>query len=438
MKRLSYIGWFFTSLLLLLVLSVVVVDAFDGLTFRVATRSTFITTSMFILLVFLFILLFRYFALLWLSFVAHVLERHADDPDRTYPTVSVVVPAFNEEKVVQKAILSVYHQDYPVSECIVVDDGSTDRTAEVARMLQDRFGPTRLIVVKQPNRGKANALNLGARVASSELVFNMDADSVLSRTVISSMVRHFKEEDVGAVAGNVKIKNRVNLLTYLQSLEYIEGLNMARKSQGFLKAVNIIPGPVGMFRRQLLLDIGGYEADTFAEDCDLTLKLLHYDQKIAYEPNAIVYTEAPEHLQDLIKQRYRWTRGILQSLRKRRRDLTSPAKATTNFVLLWYMIFEGLLWPVMNIFAQTFLIGINILYGQTEYLILWFFLLTVLDMVAAFHCVTMEEEDIFLVPLAAIYRVFFILVIDMVKVLATIEEVFGIHMDWGKLARVGR
>jgi poly-beta-1,6 N-acetyl-D-glucosamine synthase len=435
---LRYLAAFLASLLFLLLLAVTVYNVFEGLTFRVATRSTFITVSIAILLAFLFILIARYFMLIWLSFLAHIQTLHRDNPEGGYPTVSVLIPAYNEEKVIQKAILSVFAQDYPVSEVIIIDDGSGDRTGDVAQILKDQYGPTRLIVVKQPNRGKANALNLGIRTASSELVFCMDADTVLTRRVISSMVPHFKDPTLGAVAGNVKIKNKVNLLTYLQSLEYIEGLNMSRKSQGFLKLVNIIPGPVGMFRRANVLDKGGYEDDTFAEDCDLTLKLLHYGDKIAYEPRAVVYTEAPEKMQDLIKQRYRWTRGILQSLKKRTKDLGSPLKDPASFAILWYMIFEGLVWPFMNIFAQLFLVGINILYGQIEYLVLWFILLTILDMVAAFHCVTMEEEDVLLIPLAIIYRVFFILVIDVVKVMATMEEVFGIRMDWGKLARIGR
>lgn len=438
MKGIGYVLAFFASLLALLLIAVVVFNAFDGLDFKIATRSMFITASMWILLFFLFVLILRYFALIWFSFLAHLGSLRRKEPTGQYPTVAVLLPAFNEEKVIQKAILSVFNQTYPVSECIVIDDGSSDRTADLAEMMKDEFGPTRLIVVRQPNSGKAAALNLGARVATTELVMCMDADSVLSRRAISSMVGHLEDPRVGAVAGNVKIKNKVNLLTFLQSLEYIEGLNMSRKSQGFFQSVNIIPGPVGMFRRHMLLEIGGYESDTFAEDCDLTLKMLHYNQKIAYEPNAIVYTEAPEMLLDLIKQRYRWTRGILQALKKRKGDLVSPRRSTASFVLSWYMIFEGLLWPAMNIFGQVFLVSLNILYGQIEYLIFWFILLTILDMVAAFHCVTVEEEDVILIPLAILYRLFFVLMIDVVKVIATVEELFGIEMDWGKLSRADR
>ena len=428
---LSLLGMFF-------VLAVIWYSMID-VNYEIGRRSMFISISLTILMVFLLLLIFRYLMLLWFGFWVHLqsLSQRRDGED-IFPTVTVLLPAFNEEKVIKKAILSIYNQEYPVSEIIVIDDGSTDRTAEIAMSMTKQFGPIKLSVPKQPNRGKANALNLGIRSARSELVFCMDADSVITKRTIYYMVQHFRDTTISAVAGNVKIRNRVNLVTYLQSLEYIEGLNMTRKSQGFFLTVNIIPGPAGMFRRKVLLDIGGYEDDTFAEDCDLTLKMLHYNHKIAYEPNGIVYTEAPETLNPLVKQRYRWTRGILQSLKKRREDLFHPVGHFATFFTLWYMIFEGLLWPVMNIFANVLLVGINIIYGDVGFLIFWFVLLTILDMAAAFHCVTMEGEDILLVPLAAVYRIFFILIIDMVKVLATIEEIFGVKMGWGKLKRTGR
>ena len=136
-------------------------------------------------------------------------------------------------------------------------------------------------------------------------------------------MRHFADPRVGAVAGNVKVVNRDNAWTRLQALEYIEGLNMPRRAQGFLRVVNIIPGPIGIFRRDVLVSVGGYDTDTFAEDADVTLKILTRGWHIAYEERAIAWTEAPESAQQLITQRYRWTRGILQALRKRASSLRS-------------------------------------------------------------------------------------------------------------------
>jgi cellulose synthase/poly-beta-1,6-N-acetylglucosamine synthase-like glycosyltransferase len=339
--------------------------------------------------------------------------------------------------VVEKSIMSLLKQEYPHFEVIVIDDGSADKTSERAQTLAGRYGNATVRVVRQPNRGKAAALILGISVARGELVLCMDADSQLVPTTIESMVRHFTEKNVAAVAGNVKVKNRGNIWTNLQALEYVEGLNLVRQAQGFFRSVNIIPGPVGMFRRSVLLSVGGYEGDTFAEDADLTLKLVSKGYGIRYEPNAVSMTEAPEHLLDLVKQRYRWTRGILQSMKKRPEIFLQPWRSFTTFLILWYMMFEAVLWPAMNIFANVFLIGMNLAYGMVGLLVFWFLQLTILDVVAAVHCVAVEEEEIRLVPYAVPYRVFFVLIIDVCKVLATLEEVLGLKMTWGKLTRYG-
>ena len=157
----------------------------------------------------------------------------------------------------------------------------------------------------------------------------MDGDSALHPDTLRRAIRHFEDPAIGAVAGNVKVVNRTNLLSSLQALEYIEGLNMVRAAQGFFRLVNIIPGPIGIFRKSALEQVGGYDHDTFAEDCDLTLKLLLDGWQVNYEPGAIAYTEAPEKMLDLLKQRYRWTRGILQAISKHKRRLWSIRAAAS-------------------------------------------------------------------------------------------------------------
>ena len=400
-------------------------------------RSLFITLSISMLIFFLFMLIMRYLFLLWFSFLQQIEFIRETDPGGSLPLVTVLVPSYNEERVIARSLESLLKQEYPNFEVLVIDDGSTDQTRACASELAGDYGTATVQVLRQPNRGKAAALNMGISVARGELVLCMDADSELAPGTIAAMVSHFTDRSVAAVAGNVKVKNRVNLWTRLQALEYIEGLNMVRQAQGFFRSVNIIPGPVGMFRRDILLSVGGYESDTFAEDADLTLKLVSFGYGIRYEPRAISYTEAPTELLDLIKQRYRWTRGILQSMKKRPEILLQPWKSFTTFFILWYMMFEAVLWPVMNIFANVFLIGMNLAYGMVGLLVFWFLQLTILDLVAAVYCVSVEEEDLKLVPLAIIYRMFFILIIDVCKVLATVEEVLGFRMTWGKLTRTG-
>jgi cellulose synthase/poly-beta-1,6-N-acetylglucosamine synthase-like glycosyltransferase len=275
-------------------------------------------------------------------------------------------------------------------------------------------------------------------VARGEFILNMDGDSKLSSNTLRACIRHFDDPSIGAVAGNVKVINRENIWSNIQALEYVEGLAMARKAQSFMRAVNIIPGPLGMFRKSVLKQVGGYDHDTFAEDCDLTLKMLMRGWHIAYEPTAIAWVETPSSLLNLLKQRYRWTRGILQATNKHSQALWQPRKAGVNCFILWYMLFEGIMWPFSTLLGNIFFAYVGIQYGLATLLFLWWLQLTVLDVVAAAYCVVIEEEEPSLIIYAVMFRLFYINIIDVSKVFATIEEWRGNTMTWGKLDREGK
>jgi poly-beta-1,6 N-acetyl-D-glucosamine synthase len=396
----------------------------------------FVRGSVIVLFAFLVLLVIRYLVMIWFSYLDQ-LEDEELPPLRRYPLVTVIVPCFNEGAVVQQSIRSLLELDYPNFEILVVDDGSTDDTYAKASALAGDHGHVTVRVITKPNGGKSRALNTAIRAARGEIVLCMDGDSKLTPDTLREGVKHFLDPSLGAVAGNVKVVNRTNLVCKLQALEYIEGLNMARKAQGFFRMVNIIPGPVGLFRKSALFDVGLYEHDTFAEDCDLTLRLLMQGHKVRYERRCVALTEAPESLLDLLKQRYRWTRGILQAVRKHRRSLVR-LDAPANTFILWYMVFEGLAWPAMNIFANVFFVFVGLAYGLTELLVFWWVQLTILDVAAAIYCLAIEEEDLRLSAYAVFYRLFFILIIDVCKVMATAEEFMGRQMTWGKLDRKGR
>lgn len=391
-----------------------------------------------VVLGFLVLLIIRYFVLIWLGYLQHLESRFMEVDSTFTPPVTVVVPAYNEGPVIQSAIRSLLDLDYPVYEILIIDDGSTDDTRARAAELEGRYGGVTVRVAGKVNAGKAAALNTGLALARHEFVLCMDGDSRLARETLRRAVRHFADERVGAVAGNVKVVNRNNVWTRLQALEYIEGLNMARRAQGFLRAVNIIPGPVGVFRRETLVSVGGYDTDTFAEDADLTLKILTAGWQVTYEDAAIAYTEAPEQLLDLIKQRYRWTRGILQALRKRSGWLLSPRGGAAVWVSLLAMLFEATIWPVFNVLGNLFFAFAALDAGAASYVAYWWILLTLLDLAAALHTVAMEEEDLSLVPYAVLYRFFFLALIDVAKLFATAEEFLNVRMTWGKLERAGR
>ena len=231
-------------------------------------------------------------------------------------TISVIVAAYNEAAVIVRTIESVLASEVRLLEIIVVDDGSTDGTAEVTR---SAFGhDSRVIVLSKANGGKASALNLGIAQAQGDLLFHIDADTILDPRAIGLLACHFDEPRVAAVAGNVQVGNRVNLLTRWQDLEYVTSQNLDRRAYARLNCITVVPGAIGMWRREAVTAVGGYRTDTLAEDMDLTWRLHRAEYRMVNEPHAYAYTEAPERFSPFFKQRFRWAYGTLQCLWKHR------------------------------------------------------------------------------------------------------------------------
>jgi len=416
------------------------INTYISYTYFVKVTNIFIQMGFFILISFLTAVILRYLGFLWFSFLnTFSITKDKIEIPKQYPKISIIVPAYNEEKTIAASIKSMLDLDYPKYEIVVIDDGSKDKTYEVANSFSGKHGNVTVRVFTKSNGGKANALNYGITHSESSIVMCVDADSRLQKDVLWRMVKHLFDPNVAAVAGAVKIVNTQNLITKLQQLEYIEGLNLSRSGQGFLRAVNIIPGPIGMFKKSALEEVGFYDHDTFAEDCDLTLKLITAGFNVAYEPDAVAWTEAPEDVISLIKQRYRWTRGILQAIRKHSHILWHLKKSNKiAFFTLWYMQFEGILWPFMDTFANVFLIFVALTYGLSLVVVSWWVLLTIVDAAAALFCLLLTGESLLYMFYVPIYRLFYITFLNIVKVFATIEEWFQLDMTWGKLERKGR
>lgn len=391
-----------------------------------------------ILVIFLIVLVLRYLVLAALAFLKHL--EHAKEPMAPveFPPISIIFPAHNEGPVIESAILSAMRLDYPNYEVIVVDDGSSDDTYAKATQIAANYSPNRLRVISKPNGGKASALNLGISQARGELILCTDGDSRLDRAALTRAAAHFYDPFVGAVAGNVKVANRLNHLTRLQSLEYIEGLNLVRSAQAFFRRVTVIPGPLGLFRKEALLDIGAYEMDTFAEDCDLTLRLLLAGWDVKYESDAIVWTEAPENISGLVLQRYRWGRGVLQAIIKNRRYLFGGCPTTGTWLMFWHFVLDAIALPAMNVISiACFLFAVA--GGSLSVLIpLWWAQLTLLDTVIAILCIAAEGEQLSLVLNAVSYRLFFVPFVDILRCLAWFDELFDVRMKWMRLERFGR
>jgi peptidoglycan-N-acetylglucosamine deacetylase len=267
------------------------------------------------------------------------------------PFVSVIVPAYNEEKVIAQTIDSLLASTYPRLEIIVVDDGSSDRTGAV---VAERFNnEPRVRLFNIPNCGKADALNYGLRYAKGEVVVGLDADTFFERETIGMLARRFADPTVGAVAGNVKVGNRNNLITRLQALEYITSQNLDRRAFAGLNCITIVPGAVGACRRSLLSQCGGWLSDTLAEDQELTINIRRLGYRITYEENAIAWTEAPETVRDLVKQRFRWSFGTLQCMWKHRDALFRLKYGALGFIAMpnvWiFQILFSLVSPVIDL-----------------------------------------------------------------------------------------
>lgn len=271
-------------------------------------------------------LLVRWCALVVLSIVDWLARRSAPLPSAppsgvAWPPVALIVPAFNEERVLDGAVASALGGDYPDLRVVIVDDGSTDRTLEIARGWAERE-PSIHAVAQRPNGGKAAALNAGIAATAAEIVVTVDADTVLEVDAVRRLVAPLLHDArIGAVAGNVKVGNRRGLVTIFQSIEYITGLNLNRRAQHRLRCVTTVPGAAGAWRRRALVDVGGVPGDTRVEDTDLTIAIQRAGWRVVYQPDAVAYTEAPSSWSGLTAQRTRWIWGFIQVAYKHRGGL---------------------------------------------------------------------------------------------------------------------
>ena len=277
---------------------------------------------------------------------------YRDLTDADSPRVAVLIPAYNEEKVIERTIRAALRSSYRNLRVIVIDDGSKDKTLEVAQTCFPREEASgRLLVLTKPNSGKAEALNFGLQhIRDEEIFVGIDADTVIARNAVSLLVPHFLNPKVGAVAGNAKVGNRVNLWTRWQALEYITSQNFERRALNVLGAVSVVPGAIGAWRISAVREAGAYHTDTVAEDADLTMALLRRGYRVEYEDRALAYTEAPTTANGLMRQRFRWSFGILQAVYKHRGVFAR--KGTLGWIALPNIVVFQILLPLVSPFID--------------------------------------------------------------------------------------
>ena len=269
------------------------------------------------------------------------------------PKVAVLIPAYNEEKVIERTVQGALDSDYPNLRVIVIDDGSKDRTLEVTRSAfaaEEAAG--KVLILTKPNGGKAEALNYGLQhIGDAELFVGIDADTIIAPDAIARMVPHFLNPQVGAIAGNAKVGNRVNLWTRWQALEYITSQNFERRALNTMGAVSVVPGAIGAWRVADVFEAGAYHVDTVAEDADLTMALLRNGHRVEYEDRALAFTEAPTSARALMRQRFRWSFGILQAIWKHHGVFAR--KGALGFVALPNILIFQILLPLVSPFIDV-------------------------------------------------------------------------------------
>ena len=363
------------------------------------------------------------------------------------PLQTVIIPAYNEAKVIVAAVRHLLASDYPNLEVIVVDDGSSDRTSDLVREHYGEESRVKLFTI--PNGGKASALNYGLKHARGDVIVALDADTHFQADSISRLVRWFQDPAVGAVAGNAKVGNRVNTLTRWQALEYVTSQNLERRTLAALGCITVVPGAIGAWKREALERLGGFPADTLAEDQDLTLSLLEAGYKVLYDSSAIAWTEAPDTLSGLGKQRFRWAFGTLQCMWKHRRVALRPRYGTLGLIAVpqvWlFQILLSLIAPLVDItlvwrLAET---GLQYLEHQEQfdpnalYKVLAFYLaFLILDLGSAALALAMEQREKWsLLPGLVLQRFGYRQFMYWIVLKAMVTAAVGPLVGWGKLER---
>lgn len=346
--------------------------------------------------------------------------------------VSVLVPAYNESACIEATVRSLAASEHRI-EIIVIDDGSTDGTADLVEAMR----LPRVRVVRQRNAGKPAALNNGIRHARYDIVVMMDGDTVFEPSTVRELVQPFGDPRVGAVAGNAKVGNRDSLIGAWQHIEYVMGFNLDRRMYDVLGCMPTIPGAVGAFRREALERVGGMSEDTLAEDTDVTMALHRDGWRVVYAENARAWTEAPESVQQLWSQRYRWSYGTMQAIWKHRRAVVERGpsgrfgRVGLPFVSL-FMVVAPLLAPLIDVFLLY-----GLIFGPTgKTVAAWFGVLLVQAVCAAYAFRLDKERMTHLISLP-LQQILYRQLMYVVLLQSWITALTGGRLRWQKLRRTG-
>lgn len=352
-------------------------------------------------------------------------------PPVTEP-VSVLVPAYNEAKCIENTVRSLMASEHPI-EVIVVDDGSGDGTARIV----EAMGLPNVRVVRQLNAGKPAALNRGLANARHDIVVMMDGDTVFEPSTVRELVQPFGDPRVGAVAGNAKVGNRDSLIGAWQHIEYVMGFNLDRRMYDILRCMPTIPGAVGAFRRSALQRVGGMSDDTLAEDTDITMAMHRDGWRVVYAEKARAWTEAPETVQQLWSQRYRWSYGTMQAIWKHRRALVERGpsgrfgRVGLPLVSLFTVV-APLLAPLIDVFLLY-----GVVFGPTEKTIVAWLGVLAIQAVCAAYAFRLDKERMTHLISLPLQQILYRQLMYVVLLQSWITALTGGRLRWQKLRRTG-
>ena len=417
---------------------------FESFLFEVGYWGGHILSSLFI--VFIILSLSRIF---WMALLAAIQRRKENQENiipswvtgkTAAPLVSIIVPAYNEEVNAVSSLNNLLKTDYPNFEIIFVDDGSKDTTYEKVNAAF-KINP-KIRLLSKPNGGKASALNYGIQHSAADYVVCIDADTKLLPNAVSLLMRHFDppvngtENPVGAVAGNVKVGNEINAITRWQAIEYITSQNFDRKAFSVVNAITVVPGAIGAFRKKALEDAGGFTTDTLAEDCDLTVRILRCGYTIKNDNQATALTEAPETVRMFLKQRFRWSFGVMQTFYKNRDALFNWKYKWLGWIALPNILVFQFIIPTIAPLADIFMI-LGIWSGNGEKILVYYFVFMLVDAAVSLLAFSYEKEKfsklVWLIPQRFIYRwlMYYVLFKSFRKAIK------GELQHWGVLKRTG-
>ncbi|MGA5893847.1 bifunctional polysaccharide deacetylase/glycosyltransferase family 2 protein [Streptomyces venetus] len=358
-------------------------------------------------------------------------RRFSWGPTVTRP-VSVIVPAYNEKECIANTLDSLARSTHPI-EIIVVDDGSTDGTADIAESL----GMPNVRVIRQANAGKPAALNNGVRHAAHDIVVMMDGDTVFEPDTVGQLVQPFADPEVGAVAGNAKVGNRTTVIGAWQHIEYVMGFNLDRRMYDLLRCMPTIPGAIGAFRREAVLQVGGMSEDTLAEDTDITIAMHRAGWRVVYQEHARAWTEAPGSLGQLWSQRYRWSYGTMQALWKHRKSLTDKGpsgrfgRVGMPLVVL-FQIVTPVFAPLIDVFTLYSMIFVDL----KAALLAWCAVLGV-QLLCAAYAFRLDREKYRYLLMMPLQQLAYRQMMYLVLIHSCVTALTGGRLRWQKLKRTG-